>query len=678
MHSHDMGFRESLDIRATDANASILRASQLSCCAAESRARANRKSHWRLLFTLLLACSVPQLMLTGCTSGTVQGGSSSAASSGALGVSPASVTFGSVVVGQVASTNVALVNSSSAAVEVTSVTVSGQPFSVAGAANLPINVAAGATYNLSVSFSASAVGTTTGQLTIATNSSRAGTLAVSLTGTGSAASNAALSGLSCASSSFTGPTTATCGVTMSAAAGSGGIAVALTSDNNAVAVPSAVTVAAGSTSANFTATVNAVGTAQTAILTASAGGVSQSVALQLGASAGALSASASSLVFGNVNVNTTTSQQVTLTSSGNAPVTINSVTAMGTGFSVSGASAPRTLNPNQSLTLNVQFSPASTGAVTGQIVITSDAASGGTTTISLSGTGTILILPVLSSLSCTSSSLTGSATDACTVALNGPAPTGGISVNLQSSSGAVSIPAAVQVAAGASSAPFTATATPVSSAQTVTLTASTANSTLTFALQLGASPTTLSVNATSLAFGDVALNSPAAQSVTLSNSSLLPITVTLATVTGAGFSLVGATFPILLTAGQGATLAVQFDPTAAGSATGTLAIVSTSLTNPTTVVTLTGAGVASVSYQVNLTWDAPSSSADPVAGYNIYRSGDGGNTYEALNPLPLPLAPTAYSDVNVQNGQTYDYYIESVDSSGVASNPSNTATAAIP
>jgi len=571
---------------------------------------------------------------------------------------------------------VSLVNSGSVAVEVSSVEISGPSFSVTGAANLPITVAQGTTYSLSVNFSPTATGAATGQLTITSDSSQAGTLAVSLNGTGSPANAAsALTGLSCAGQSFTGPATANCGVTMSSAAGNGGVAVALTSSNSAVIVPSTVTVAPGSMSASFTATVNAVSSAQTATLTASAGGVSQSVALQLGASAGALSASVSSVNFGNVNVNTTASEQVTLTSSGNAPVTINSVTVAGNSFADSGVTAPLTLAPAQSATLTVQFNPSSAGAVTGQIAIVSD---GGTTTIGLSGIGTIMILPALSSLSCGSGTLTGSATDTCTVTLNGPAPAGGISVNLQSSSGAVTVPAAVQIAAGASSTTFTATAMPVSVSQTVTLTASASARSATFTLQLSVSPSQLSVTTTTLNFGDVALSTPAAQTVTLSTSSVLPITVSLATVTGTGFSLVGATFPITVTAGQAATLTVQFDPAAAGSSTGTLTIISTSSTNPTTVVSLSGTGVVSISYEVSLSWDAPSSSTDPVAGYNVYRSGDAGNTYQALNTSPLPLTPTAYSDTSVQNGQTYDYYVESVDASGVASVPSNTATATIP
>ena len=82
--------------------------------------------------------------------------------------------------------------------------------------------------------------------------------------------------------------------------------------------------------------------------------------------------------------------------------------------------------------------------------------------------------------------------------------------------------------------------------------------------------------------------------------------------------------------------------------------------------------------QVNLTWDAPSSSPDPVAGYNVYRAPGGSVAWVQLNPTPLPLTPTAYSDLGPAEGQTWDYIAESVDALGVTSAPSNMASVVIP
>ncbi len=102
----------------------------------------------------------------------------------------------------------------------------------------------------------------------------------------------------------------------------------------------------------------------------------------------------------------------------------------------------------------------------------------------------------------------------------------------------------------------------------------------------------LSVNATSVGFGDVALNTLATQTVTLTSSGTASVTVNSATVTGTGFSLAGSTFSATLTPGQTATLGVQFDPTTAVTATGQLTITSNSSVNGTVLIPLTGTGTA--------------------------------------------------------------------------------------
>jgi hypothetical protein len=209
----------------------------------------------------------------------------------------------------------------------------------------------------------------------------------------------------------------------------------------------------------------------------------------------------------------------------------------------------------------------------------------------------------------------------------------------------------------------------------VTLTASAKGVAETFALQLGASVPTLSIEATSIAFGNVVLNSPATQSLTLSSTGIAPVTVSAATVTGTGFTASGVTFPLTLNPNQTATLSVQFDPTVAGAATGQLTITSNSSTGTYAVVSLSGTGAATA-YEVNLTWDAPTSSPDPVAGYDVYRSPSGASSYVQLNSSVV--AQAAYTDTSVQAGQTYDYIVESVDASGVTSVPSNMAGVTLP
>jgi hypothetical protein len=415
--------------------------------------------------------------------------------------------------------------------------------------------------------------------------------------------------------------------------------------------------------------------------TSAAGGVVAQVPISGVGTGGSVSTptltfSPTSLAFGNVTVNLASTLPVTLTSTGTAPVTINSAALSGTGFTVSGATFPVTLNPTQSLTLNVNFDPAAAGAVTGQLTVQSNSSTNGTAVIGLTGTGTAVAVPAtLSALTCSNASMAGSGSDACTVMLSGAAGSGGLSVSLASSNAAVTVPATVVVPANASSAGFTATVSAVTTGQTVTLTASAGSVSTSFALQLNAAGgPTLTVSPASLSFGNVTLNTTSTLPVMLTSTGTAPVTINSAILTGTGFTMSGATFPVTLNPTMAITLDVQFDPATAGALTGQLTIQSNSSSNSTVVISLTGTG-ETVAHYVDLGWQAPGSSADPVAGYNIYRS-TGGSAYQLLNSSPD--AQTTYTDNNVVSGTSYDYIVKSVDSSGVESSPSNQAAATIP
>jgi hypothetical protein len=334
---------------------------------------------------------------------------------------------------------------------------------------------------------------------------------------------------------------------------------------------------------------------------------------------------------------------------------------------VGAANFPIVLDPGQAVILNVLFDPAAAGSATGQLTIVSNSSVNPTDNIGLSGTG-VLTPGTLSTLSCKTASFTGSGTDACTVTLTGPAPSSGLSVNLSSSSAAVTVPATVTVPANAATAGFTATVSAVTNAQAATLTATAGTATASFALQLNAATPTLGIGATSVAFGNVLLNIPATQSVILTSTGTAPVTVSAATVTGTGFSLVGGAIPVTLNPTQTTTLNVQFDPTVAGVAAGLLTITSNSSVNGTALVVLGGTG-ETPAFAVDLSWDAPVNSPDPVAGYNVYRAPSGGTMYQLLNPASFTA--TTYQDPEVVTGDVYDYYIVSVDAAGVESVPSN-------
>lgn len=229
------------------------------------------------------------------------------------------------------------------------------------------------------------------------------------------------------------------------------------------------------------------------------------------------------------------------------------------------------------------------------IVVSVDCAS----TLSGTGmTGTQAQVPALSAFYCSSAAMTGAGTDTCTVKLNSASRSSGRSVSLSSNSAAVKLPATVMVPANATSLQFTANVSSVKTEQAVRLTASAGSASQIFTLQLNATiqkPTipTLSINTTSLAFENVAVNTSAMQSVTFNATGTAPLTIDTAAVTGTGFTVSGTTFPLMLNPGQTATLSVQFHPATAGAAAGQLTITSNSSTGSAAVISLSGTGIAS-------------------------------------------------------------------------------------
>ena len=98
-----------------------------------------------------------------------------------------------------------------------------------------------------------------------------------------------------------------------------------------------------------------------------------------------LNSSASSLSFGNVDVSTSSNQNVILTNAGNANVTISQVLVAGAGFNSTGANGI-ILSPGQSTTLTATFAPSASGAASGKITVSSNATNS-PSSISLSGMG---------------------------------------------------------------------------------------------------------------------------------------------------------------------------------------------------------------------------------------------------------------------------------------------------
>ena len=181
---------------------------------------------------------------------------------------------------------------------------------------------------------------------------------------------------------------------------------------------------------------------------------------------------------------------------------------------------------------------------------------------------------------------------------------------------------------------------------------------------------------TGITFASIAVQGTESQSVNLSNTGNVPITINAAQINGAAFSMSGATPGTTISVGQQLTFQVTFHPVAAGNNSGSLTL--TSSTGTTLTMNLSGVATSpstpSTPHSVTLIWNAPSSTS--IAGYRIYRGTTTGGPYVGLNSS-LDTS-TSYVDSSVVSGGKYFYVATSVDTSGNESTYSNEASATIP
>jgi hypothetical protein len=179
----------------------------------------------------------------------------------------------------------------------------------------------------------------------------------------------------------------------------------------------------------------------------------------------------------------------------------------------------------------------------------------------------------------------------------------------------------------------------------------------------------LSSSVSSLDFGSVLVGSAASLGVTLTNAGNANVTLSSVVVAGTGFNVTGAGANTVLTPGQTAALNVTFAPTAAGTAAGSIAIGSSA---GAVSIALAGSGGQLSPHTVALNWDPSTSS---VVGYYVYRALPNG-TFAKINPAPAVL--TAYTDANIQSGQTYTYVVTAIDANNTESDYSDPVLAVIP
>jgi hypothetical protein len=305
-----------------------------------------------------------------------------------LSCSPASIRFGRVDVGQPETLMVTVTNGGLTSVTISGITVNNSAFATTKL-SLPLTLTAGQSVDVNVTFTPATTGWFGANISFSSNSSNALVVQASGTGASSEALTASPSSLS-----------------FGQVAVGHSSSLPLTLKN---AEPWKVEITAVQTSGNgFSITVPefplTLGVGQSISLTAtftptSAGAVGSSVfvygpglAIPLtgtgtSGGAGTLSISPTSLNYGNVAVGTTDTLPVTISATG-ASVTVSSASSSSSLFALSGASFPLTIAAGKSVSMNVVFTPKSSGSVSGSLSFTSNA-SDSVATESLTGDGTV-------------------------------------------------------------------------------------------------------------------------------------------------------------------------------------------------------------------------------------------------------------------------------------------------
>ena len=310
---------------------------------------------------------------------------------------PTSLAFGNQVQGNPATKSVVLSNTGTGTLAISSISITGaNAGDFTQSNNCASSVAVSGSCTINVTFTPSTTGARSAAISVADNAAGS-PQTVALTGTGIAA----VAGISFS------PTSLAFG-NQQVAVASAPLSTTVTNTGSATLTISAVTITgtnpsdftrtstctnvapSGTCTISVTFTPGATGARSASIsVTDNAAGSPQSVPLTGTGTAAAVGLSPASLTFGAQTVGTTSAAQpVTLTNTGNATLTISSITVTGTNagdFSQTN-NCTSSVAIGGSCTINVKFSPSAGGSRTASVSI-ADSAVGSPQTVALTGTG---------------------------------------------------------------------------------------------------------------------------------------------------------------------------------------------------------------------------------------------------------------------------------------------------
>jgi archaellum component FlaF (FlaF/FlaG flagellin family) len=519
--------------------------------------------------------------------------------SSTLGASPASLSFGNVAVGSNGQQTVTLTNTGNASAAISAVTTVGAGFSVTGL-TVPVTIGANQSASFTAQFAPTSAGAASGSVTI-TSSANNATLSIPLSGSGTQGNLTA------------NPVNVSFGNVIVGANGTS--SVTLTNSGSASISISQANVSGAGFSITGLATPTTLGAGQTASFTAkfapaSAGNAAGSVSIVNNsptsplvinlsgtgvASQPQITLTPTSISFGSEAVGSSTSQTVSLSNPGNAPLTVTQLAVSGLGYSVNGPAMPMTINAGSSASFSAIFAPTSAGNTAGTISVVSNA-SGSPSAIAMSGTGTASQLGASPSFVAFGSVLTGSTgSQVITLTNSGSAS---LTISQATASGAgfsisgIATPLTINAGQVAT---FTAQFAPTTSgnaAGSISIVSNAPNSPLAIALTGTGTQPQIATSPSSAAFGSVSTGTSNSQTITVTNGGSASLTISSVSVTGTGFNISGISAPLTILAGKNTTFNAVFAPTTAGAVSGSITLVNNSPSSPLSIP-LSGTGVAS-------------------------------------------------------------------------------------
>ncbi len=308
--------------------------------------------------------------------------------------------------------------------------------------------------------------------------------------------------------------------------------------------------------------------------------------------------SPTSINFGQVAVGKQTTKSVSVSNTGTTALNITQLQLSNPQFSVPGMSTPMALAVGQSTSISVAVDPTSAGTVTGTLTAQGDSGSS-PVVVSLAATAVssqpqLSVSPASINFGTVSTGLKGTSNLVLT-----NQGTADLTVSLITITGAeftmsgISTPKTLTAGQTAQAVVTFSPTTAGSATGNISLTSNDpTNPSINIALTGTGSTAAsgqLSANPTSLSFGTVAAGSSASKTIVLTNTGNAAVNISSVAVQGAGFTVSGVTTPATVKSSQSVTLTAQFAPSTAGSATGTVTILSNAA-NSTLAIPLSGTG----------------------------------------------------------------------------------------